>query len=75
MDMKPVEKIKGTSRAVLRAVGFLREIKIQMKKIDWPTFRETIRYTLVVLGSALLLAVFLGGVDFLSTTLLNKVLL
>jgi len=46
-----------------------------MKKVNWPTREETIRYTLIVIGVSVAVAIFLGGVDFLFTTLLNKFIL
>ncbi len=54
---------------------FLKEVRIEMKKVNWPTREETIRYTLIVIGVSVAVAIFLGGVDFLFTTLLNKFIL
>jgi preprotein translocase subunit SecE len=45
-----------------------------MKKVNWPTRDETIRYTLLVIGISVAVAVFLGGIDFGFSTLLNKFL-
>ncbi len=46
-----------------------------MKKIDWPSREEALSYTAIVIFSTLLLAVFLGGVDFLLVAILDKVIL
>jgi len=46
-----------------------------MKKVNWPTRKETIRYTLIVIGISVAVAAFLGTFDFLFTTLLNKFIL
>jgi preprotein translocase subunit SecE len=54
---------------------FLKEVKLEVKKVNWPTRQQTIRYTLIVLGISLVIAVFLGGLDFLFTTLLEKFIL
>ncbi len=43
-----------------------------MKKVNWPTRNETIKYTLIVLGVSVVVAAYLGGLDILFTTLLNK---
>ncbi len=43
-----------------------------MKKVNWPTREQTIKYTLTIIGVCLTVAIFLGGLDFLFTTLLNK---
>ncbi len=54
---------------------FLKEVFIEMRKVNWPTRQETIRYTLVVIGVSVGTAILLGGFDFLFTRLLNKFIL
>lgn len=46
-----------------------------MKKVNWPTKDETLRYTLVVVAVSLVVAVFLGGLDFVFTILRNRFIL
>jgi len=36
----------------------------ELKKVNWPTRKETIRYTLGVLGLSFAVAIILGLVDF-----------
>jgi len=55
-----------------KIVAFLKEAKLEMKKVNWPTRQETIRYTLIVIGISVAVAIFLGGFDFIFTTILNK---
>jgi len=43
---------------------FLKEVKLEIKKVNWPTRRETIRYTLIVISVSLGTALFLGGIDY-----------
>jgi len=43
-----------------------------MKKVNWPTKKETIRYTLIVIAISIAVAIYLGGLDFIFTTILNK---
>lgn len=52
--------------------SFLKEAKVEFQKVKWPNRKETMQYTLVVIGLSLLVAIFLGGLDFLFTYLLNK---
>jgi len=54
---------------------FLKEVRLEMKKVNWPTRQETLRYTLIVIGVSIVVAVFLGGIDFIFTTFLNKFIL
>jgi len=51
---------------------FFKEVRAEIRKIDWLKPRETIQYTLIVLFVSIILAIFLGGVDFILTTLLKK---
>ena len=51
---------------------FLKEVKLEIKKVNWPTQKETIRDTLTVILVSIVVAVFLGGIDFIFTRLLDK---
>ncbi len=51
--------------------GFLRETRDELKKVVWPTRQEVIRLTLVVIVVSLVVGIFLGGLDFLFTSLLK----
>ena len=58
-----------------RIITFFKEVKLEVKKVNWPTRHQTVRYTLIVLGISLVVAVFLGGLDFLFTMLLERFIL
>lgn len=62
---KPINYLKQTP-------SFLREVKIQLQKVDWPSREETIKYTAIVIGVTLSIAIFLGGLDFLFNFLVKK---
>src|ERR1700687_1803400 len=47
-----------------RAINFFSEVWAEMKKAHWPTRKETYAATMVVVGVTVLIAVFLGVVDF-----------
>ena len=55
--------------------AFLKEVRLEIKKVNWPTRQQTIRYTLIVLGISFTVALFLGSLDFLFTILLEKFVL
>jgi len=63
--MKLINKIKN----------FFQEIGLELKKVNWPTKKETVKYTLMVIVTLLIIALFLGGVDFLFTRFLNRFIL
>jgi preprotein translocase subunit SecE len=45
------------------AVQFLREVKAELKLVTWPTRKDTIGVTVVVLVLVMIIALFLGVVD------------
>ncbi|MDP2934553.1 MAG: preprotein translocase subunit SecE [bacterium] len=58
-----------------KITNFLKETRVEMKKVNWPTRKETIKYTLIVIGLSFVVAFFLGGLDLLFTLLITKYLL
>lgn len=58
-----------------QAITFVKEAQIELKKVTWPTRRQTIRYTAAVILMSLAVAAFLGGFDALFQFLLNTFVL
>lgn len=46
----------------------------ELKKVVWPTKRELIQHTLVVIGLSVFLAAFLGAADYILNFALEKLL-
>jgi len=46
-----------------RFVEFLKEVRVELGKITWPTREELRESTVVVIVSALVLTFFVGAVD------------
>lgn len=55
-------------------LAFIRDIIDELKKVTWPTRRETIRLTIMVIVVCGIVAIFLGAID-LGFTEFAKVLL
>lgn len=55
--------------------NFLKETRIELKKVTWPTRQETINYTVTIIVMSAALAIFLGGLDYIFQTILNKFIL
>ena len=53
---------------------FLKDVRVELKKVSWPSRQETIKLTGVVILISVILAAFLGLLDFVFVTLLNKLL-
>ena len=62
-------------KIINKTITFLKEVRLEMKKVNWPDKQEVIRYTLIILGISLIVAAFLGGLDILFTSLLEKFIL
>ncbi|MBI2582842.1 preprotein translocase subunit SecE [Candidatus Azambacteria bacterium] len=58
-----------------RVIQFLKEVRVELRRVNWPTREEAIRYTLIVIGVSLAVGVFLGGLDFVFATILNTIIL
>ena len=58
-----------------RLSTFLKESRIELKKVTWPTREETIRYTATVVIISAVVALYLGGLDFVFQYILNKFVL
>ncbi len=50
-----------------RIKNFLREVKLELKKVVFPNKEELIGSTWVVIVSTIIVAIFLGFVDFVLT--------
>ncbi len=57
-----------------RAVTFLNEVWAEMKKVHWPTRRESYAATLVVLIVTVVIALYLGLVDTLIALIIQRFL-
>ena len=48
-----------------KIINYFKESKAELKKVTWPTKKETTKHTLLVIGVSLAVAAFLGGIDYL----------
>ena len=70
--MKIIEALKHKPKG---AINYLKEVRFEMKKVTWPTKKEILRYTLLVLTVSFVVAIFLGALDFALIRLLDKFVL
>ena len=59
---------------VSKAIQFLSEVKGEVKKVTWPSKKEAMGGTAVVLVVVLIMAVFLGVVDLLLSKIIEALL-
>lgn len=55
-------------------VRFLKEVRTELKKVNWPPKKEVIGSTIVVIVSVFILSFFLGIVDVTLQKLVSYVL-
>jgi len=57
-----------------KITAYFRTSYTELKKVTWPTPKETRNYTLLVIGISLAVAAFLGILDFGFTWMLQTLL-
>ena len=57
-----------------KAMDFLREVKVELKKVTWPTRKQTTGTTIVVIIFVFVVSAFLGFFDFGLSKLVQVVL-
>ncbi|MBW2201756.1 MAG: preprotein translocase subunit SecE [Deltaproteobacteria bacterium] len=56
------------------SVQFLREVKVELKKVVWPSRKQTLGSTVVVLILVFIISFFLGAVDIGLSSIIRIVL-
>jgi preprotein translocase subunit SecE len=69
--MNAPESIK---QPVTRSVEFLQECWIELKKVHWPSRKETQAATIVVIIGVTIVALYLGLVDFVVSWIIRRAL-
>ena len=59
---------------ILKAFGFLAEVKAEVRKVTWPTRAEALGGTAVVVVVVLIMALFLGVVDAILSKIVQSLI-
>lgn len=51
---------------------FFKEVYVELRKTNWLSRNEVIRYTIIVLAVTIIVAAFLGGLDYIFSTGIQK---
>ena len=54
---------------------FFKEVWVEMRRVSWLSQRDVLRYTLIVLGVTVIVAGFLGGLDYIFTEIIKRFVL
>ena len=57
-----------------KLTNYIRESVEEMKKVTWPTKKETYNYTMLVIAISIGVAVFLGILDYIFSTGLQYII-
>ena len=66
--------IKHKDNIIGKTAQFLREVKVELKKVTWPSRKQTIGSTVVVIVLVMIISIFLGAVDLGLSSLIRVVL-
>lgn len=59
---------------MIKVKNFLKESKQEFSKINWPTRAEAFRMVFIVIILSLVVAFFLGGVDYIFVNMIKFIL-
>ncbi len=57
-----------------KLISYFKESKEELKKVVWPSKKETIKYTVLVIGISFVTAVFLGTLDYGLNIVVEKII-
>lgn len=60
------------TNTIEKAKSFLKEVYVELKRVSWLSRKEVLRYTLIVLAVSLVVAAFLGGLDYVFSEIVKK---
>jgi len=61
-------------KSIKRLFTYLKASQQELKKVVWPTKKEVTKNTILVIIFSLVVAAFLGTVDYLLTILVSNIL-
>ena len=55
-------------------VEFIREVKVELASVEWPSRQETLKLTGTVIAVSLFVALYIGGLDLVFTGLIQGII-
>jgi preprotein translocase subunit SecE len=66
--------VKKEPNIIDKSLQFLREVRVELKKVTWPSRKQTLGATAVVIILVMIISLFLGLVDFGLSNLVRVIL-
>jgi preprotein translocase subunit SecE len=57
-----------------RPLEFLRSVKLELAQVKWPSHKEAMKMTMLVIITTAIVALYSGGLDYIFTAALQTVL-
>ena len=57
-----------------KIIKYIKDSKEELKKVVWPSRKELLNHSLLVIGISLGVAAFLGIIDYILTQILNLII-
>ncbi len=73
-DVKSQESPKGLGSIPARISKTFRETKGEIKRVVWPSKKQIVNHTGVVIAVMIVASIFIGGFDLLLSALVNLLL-
>ena len=54
---------------------FFKEVWVEMKRVNWLSQKDVFKYTGIVLAVVIISAAFLGGLDFIFTSIIKSLII
>ncbi len=74
LEKGSTDVVKGEPNIFQKAIEFIREVKVELKKVTWPTRKQTTGTTIVVIIFVFVVSAFLGLFDLGLSKLVQVVL-
>ncbi len=49
----------------MKAAEYIKETRVELKHVSWPTRKQALMYTVLVVAVSIVIALFLGAFDYL----------
>jgi preprotein translocase subunit SecE len=59
---------------IFNPIGYIKESRLELSRIVWPTRKETLRFTVIVIIASVIIGTYVAGIDFILTTLADNFL-
>jgi len=59
----------------MKLIDYLRDTKVEIKQVKWPSQKDTIRFTVVVIAISIFVSFYLGFFDFIFGYIIDKLII